>query len=289
MIDTSNTRYTYKPWAPGVWAFGGWQGFLRSQGLNEMDDFIALRGEVVDRNRKSLVHKISLGSPAETFYLKKHRGYMKRSWKRFFRSRIMVERELSNLMHYARAGFDALEPVAWGRRPRKKGGESFFLLANLAGFKSLQAWLSDETFAADRMRRKALGEAVTRMLKGMHEAGLAHVDLFSWHIFLKYQDDTFHAVPIDLERSAVKALWPWSSKKMMRKQANDLAALHLTVPWPQVGFGERMRFFLNYRGHRTLSREDRRLLRKVLAIAQHRGRKNKFEPFGVADRLNPGS
>lgn len=289
MIDTSDTRYKFESWAPGVWTLGGWQEFLRSQRLNDLDDFIKLRGEVVDRNRRSRVHRISLGSPARTFYLKLHRDYMKRSWRRFFKPMAMVEQELANLMNYARAGFDDLEPVAWGWRRPQKGGESFLLLAELEGYRSLQEWLSDRDLTADPARRRTLREAVTRMLTRIHQAGLAHVDLFSWHIFLKPQGDAFLALPIDLERSRIKGAWPWSSRKIMKKQANDLAVLHLTVPWPQVGFSERMRFFLNYRGHQALSRDDKRLLRKVLAIARHRGRQKKFKPFGVAERLSPVS
>ncbi|MCP4668007.1 MAG: hypothetical protein GY849_16785 [Deltaproteobacteria bacterium] len=289
MIDTTDTRYAFKSWAPGVWAFGGWEAFLRSLDLNCLDDFIQLRGQVVDRNRKSRVHRISLGSPARTCYLKLHRGYVKRSWRSLFRPRILVERELANLMHYARAGFDALEPVAWGRRLRKRGGESFLLVAELEGYRSLQEWLSNRGLASDSSGRRSLRESVARMLARMHQAGLAHIDLFSWHIFLKPQGDAFLALPIDLERSRIKGPWPWSSRRILEKQAHDLAVLHLTVPWPQVGYRERMRFFLHYRGHQALSRNDKRLLRKVLAIARHRGRQKKFKPFGVAERLSPVS
>ncbi len=288
MIDTSNTRYEFELWDSGLWTLRGWQDFLRSLDLNCLDDFIKLRGEVVDRNRKSRVYRISLGSPARTFYLKLHRGYVKRSWRRLFRPRAMVEQELANLMNYARAGFDALEPVAWGRRLSKGEGVSFLLLAELDGYRSLQEWLSEGETASTTLVRRSLGEAVARMLASIHKAGLAHVDLFSWHIFLKHQGDEFLALPIDLERSRIKGFWPWSSRRILEKQANDLAVLNLTVPWPQVGSSERMRFFLDYRGHHSLNRNDKRLLRKVFAIARRRGRQKKFKPFGVADRLSLG-
>ena len=286
MIDTSDTRYEFESWAPGVWTLGGWRDYLLSVHLNDLDDFIKLRGEVVDRNRRSRVHRISLGSPPRTFYLKLHRGYVKRSWKHFFKPRAMVEQELANLMNYARAGLDALEPVAWGCRSRKRGGDSFLLLSELEGYRSLQDWLSDRQVMAHPVRRRSLRQAVARMLRGIHEAGLAHVDLFSWHIFLKPEGDEFLALPIDLERSRIRGPWPWSSRRILEKQANDLAVLHLTVPLPQVGSGERMRFFLDYRNHQRLSWDDKKLLQRILTIARHRGRRGKFKPFGVADRLS---
>jgi hypothetical protein len=189
-------------------------------------------------------------------------------------------------MHYARAGFDALEPVAWGWRRPRKGGEGFLLLAELEGYRSLQEWLSEKDIAADPVRRRTLWKAVIPMVQRMHQAGLVHMDLYAWHIFLKPLGEEFLALPIDLERSIITGSWPWSSRKIKKKQANDLAALHLTVPWPLVGSVERMRFFLNYRGHQALSRNDKRFLRKILAIARHRGRQKKFKPFGVADRLS---
>ena len=282
MIDTSGTRYKFESRAPGVWTLGGWQEFFRSLGLSNLEDFVKLRGEVVDRNRKSRVHRISLGSPAKTFYLKLHHDYVKRSCRSFFRPMAMVEQELANLMHYARAGFDALEPVAWGWRRAEKSGDSFLLLAELKGYKSLQEWLSDRGLAADPARLRTLIETVALMVKRIHEAGIVHMDLYSWHIFLKPEGDEFLALPIDLERSIIIGSWPWSSRRIMIKQANDLAALHITIPWPQVGFSERMRFFLNYRGHEALSRDDKRFLKKVLARARRRGRQKKFKPFGVA-------
>jgi hypothetical protein len=289
MIDTSGTRYEFARWSPGVWALRPWQEFLDAVPLRQMDDFMRLRGEIVDRNRRSQVHRIQLGSPEKVFYLKVHKDYVRHSWKGLFKAVPMVAQELTRLMDYARAGLDALEPVAWGWRPRGMGGDSFLLTAELKGFRSLDSWLSDASVGEDRVKRRAIGKAVAGMLDRMHRSGLAHVDLFAWHVFLKPMGSTFQAQAIDLERSRIRSPWPGSSHRILKKQANDLAMLHLTVPWPQVSHSERMRFFLDYRGHNRLTLADKRFIRASMKVAKHRGRRSKFKRFGVAQQLRGGS
>ena len=285
MIDTSGTCYEFKPWATGVWALAGRHELLKSLGLREFDDFFLLRGEVVDRNRRSQVHKLQLGSPPVTFYLKLHKGYVIRSWKSCFRAASVVQRELENMMHYARAGLGALEPVAWGWRPCRGGGDSFVLINELEDYRPLEDWISDQTVLVDADKLHSIFEAVARMLVCIHGAGLAHLDLFSWHVFLKEEGDKFLVQPIDFERSMIKGNWPWSSWQIRKKQASDLAALHLTIPWPQISFSKRMRFFMSYCGHRRLSRSDKFFLRRVLKMARHRGRMKKFRSYRVGEML----
>ena len=284
-INTSGTRYHFKPWSEGVWVLGGGENLLKSFGLKSFHDFFEVKGDIVDVNPRSRVIKALLGPKKKIFYLKLHKDYVKSSLKTFFRPIPMVMKELTNLMHYARLGYDHLEPVAWGWRPRKGGGDSFLLVSNLAGFKPLSEMLSERALLSDPIERREIRKTVAEMLSRMHGAGLAHVDLFSWHIFLKRAGKGFIAQPIDLERTRVRTLWPWSFLRFRRKEASDLAALHLTVPFPDVGYGERLNFFLQYRGHRRLDRKDGALLKRVIKESRRRGIKNKFKPYGIAGRL----
>ena len=287
MIDTSGTRYRVEDWAPDTWVFNGWQNFLRSVGLTDFDHFLALSGEQMGgRDRKSVVFRLELGDPIRVFYVKSHKNYVTKSLKTWFRTIPQVRMELDNLMCYARAGLDVLEPVAWGWRPDENGGDSFLLIEELYGYKSLKEWL-EESGSADRTQRRLLAKAVNRMLLKIHQNGLAHVDLFSWHVFVKKEGDEFIAHPIDLERTKKRGVWPRSDWYLRRKQAHDLAVLHLTVPWPLVNYSERMRFFLDYRQHRRLTREDKKLLQFVLTIARKRGGHGKFWEYGIANKLNP--
>jgi hypothetical protein len=284
-IDTSGTRYNFKPLAEGVWVLRGNENLLASDGLKSFNDFFALEGELVDVNPLSRVKRIRLGSNKEVFYLKLHINYVKSSLKTFFRPIPMVMRELENLMHYARLGFDHIEPVAWGWNPRKGGGDSFLLISDLRGFRPLSDWLSERALLSDPLKRRDIRRALAKMLLDMHKAGIAHVDLFSWHVFLKQSDTGFITQPIDLERTRIRNLWPWSPFRHRRKKASDLAALHLTIPFPKVGYGERLDFFLQYRGHKRLTKMDRALLKLVVKESKRRGVKNKFKPYGVADKL----
>lgn len=285
MIDTSGTRYELEEGGDGLWFFKDWGDFLKSAGLTEFDQFVHLSGLEVDRNRRSLVYRLKLGEENHVFYLKLHKNYVKKSLTTLYKKVPLTQIELTNMMHYARAGLDELEPVAWGWRSGAEGDVSFLLIKELEGYQSLQDFLNGPD-GSSRQQRRAVARAVEAMLAKMHRCGLAHIDLFSWHVFVKkIEDGHFLAHPIDLERTKVKGGWPWSQWLIRRKQANDLAVLHLTVPWPQISFAERMSFYHAYCKSLGLSDKDRSFVRLILATARHRGRKRKFKPFGVAARL----
>ena len=285
MLNTSNTRYEYRSYAPFVWVLDDWQDFISSENLKDLDDFISLQGEIMDQNRRSQVHNLKLGPLQQTFYLKTHKDYVKRSWKILFRASPILIKELKNLMHYARAGFDVLEPIAWGWRPHKRGGDDFMLIAELEGYKSLQDWVSVQNNANDHLKIRTMTKSVSRMVHCIHESNLAYVDLFSWHVFLKPKGNDFETHPIDFEQTKIKDHLPGSSWRIRRKQALDLAALHLTVPWPQISLSERIRFFLYYRGHNRLTNEDKKFLRTVLKLASSSSKHGKFKPYGIADKF----
>ncbi|MCK5612747.1 hypothetical protein KAR91_63325, partial [Candidatus Pacearchaeota archaeon] len=57
MVDTSGTRYKIDCKSGGVCVFRGWEDFVESVGLKEFDDFLYLNGQVVDRNKRSVVYQ----------------------------------------------------------------------------------------------------------------------------------------------------------------------------------------------------------------------------------------
>jgi hypothetical protein len=284
-IDTSGTRYHFKTWAEGVWVLEGSENLLASEGLKSFHDFFKIKGDLVDVNPQSRVRKIRLGRDNDVFFLKLHSNYVKSSLKTFFRPTPMVMKELMNLMHYAKLGFDRLEPVAWGWRPQRGGGDSFLLVSELKDFRPLSDWVSERALLSNPLERRDIRKTVASMLSSMHRGGIAHVDLFSWHVFLKKSETGFLVQPIDLERTRIRGIWPWSPFRHRLKMASDLASLHLTVPYPEIGFGERLDFFMRYRGRKHLTKTDRSLLKHVIKESKRRGVKNKFKPYGVADKL----
>ncbi|MEA1867365.1 MAG: lipopolysaccharide kinase InaA family protein, partial [Thermodesulfobacteriota bacterium] len=204
MIDTTATRYGFKSFAKNVHVLDGWQEFLQARSLNSFENFIALTGEVVDQNSRSVVHRIELGDPPRTFYLKCHKNYMKRRICTFFRPEPIIYTELENMMHYARAGFDALDPVAWGWQKDKGDVNSFLLIAELTGFISLQTCFDDNLIMGSAEKRRAISSALSSGLAAIHDAGLAHVDFFTWHVFIRPSLNGYKLQPIDLERSRKK-------------------------------------------------------------------------------------
>ncbi len=281
-LDTRDTPYSFVPLSRYVVALESRKDFLSCLGLKNLEDFTRLTGEVVDRNRRSVVHKLYLGDPPETFYLKLHKNYAKRSWRNLFILEPMILKELRNMMDYARAGFDALEPVAWGWRPAKGGGESFLMVTELQGYRSLQTCLEDPALMKDPKKVKGIVSALAHMLSTMHKAGLAHIDLFSWHVFVKFKGEEVDIQPIDLERTKRRGNMPWAEWTFERRKIDDLTALNLTTPSPLVPNTLRMRFYLTYRGHSHLDAADKKLVYKIMARCRYRGRKAKFDAYGVS-------
>ena len=85
MIESSGTRYTLTPWSEDVWVFDNWQHFLEKNSLVRFENFFKLTGDVVDINRRSVVHKITIGDTNKVFYLKIHEHYIKKISKLFLR------------------------------------------------------------------------------------------------------------------------------------------------------------------------------------------------------------
>jgi hypothetical protein len=286
MMDCHGPRHQLLDQGKGLWIGKKFLPLFQEAGLTTFDDFCRLTGQEMDRNRRSVVYRLELGPDKEIFYLKLHTNYYKRGLLTLFRKIPYAHLELSNMMEYSRAGLDELEPAAWGWQPgRPEGDVSFLLIKELSGYRSLQEWLKDPACATASQRRP-LFQAVARMMATMHDHGLAHIDLFAWHVFAKKEGEQWTAHPIDLERSKRRGSWPWSNLLTRHRQANDLAVLLLTTPWPQVSWAERLRCFHDYCLFRQFPQGGARpFLRSVLAIARHRGRKGKFQRYGVAQQL----
>ncbi len=284
MIDCTGTKFELVDQGNGLWTFEDWQNFLKEAGLLKFEDFCNLKGKVVDKNRRSLVYRLELGPLREIFYLKIHTNYYKQGLKTLLAKIPYTQIELNNMMRYARVGLSALEPVAWGWRPEtQEGAVSFLLIKELTGYKSLQEWYKDPACSTPSQRRP-LAQAVAKMVATMHGHGLAHIDLFSWHIFVKKDGDQWFAQAIDLERTRHQGCWPWSRLACRFDQAHDLAALHLTTPWPQISFGERMHFFKDYCSSLGIPPK-RAFLRVILLIARHLCRKKRFRPYGLVNKF----
>ena len=249
---------------------------LQRNGLVTFDDFMRCHGEVVDANSRSQVKYVTFEDHPGA-YLKTHRNNFRRV--NLFSKVPLIKIELENISRLAMAGFTNLEPIAFGWHEKC----SFLMLKELVGFISLDKWLMLPS-SSRRETRMRLSKALASMLSSMHEAGICHRDLFSWHVFIK-DDGMLNIQPIDLERMKTKNAFPLSSWHFNRNKLRDIAALNLTMPWPQVTSAERLRFFLAYLDSPYLTDEHRKMLKQIIAIAKRMAGRRKFRSYGVASRL----
>lgn len=286
-IDSKNTPFTFQQLSQNCGVLTEYKAFFNELGLITVDDFFSLRGQIVDKNRRSEVHKIILGNPPKTFYLKLHHNFVKRPKRNPLRKEPMILRELRNMMHYARAGFCELKPAAWGWKKTKKGGRSFLITPELRNYYSLHELLNDpKKNEKNRYKLKDMIWATAMMLRKMHDAGITHIDLFSWHIYLKFEDGNISIQPLDLERTRLCGHTPIIAKKIFKRHIiDDLAALNLTVNWPEITIKDRMTFLKIYLNESSTDRIPRKLIHDIIKRSKHRGIKPKFQQFNVIKEL----
>jgi hypothetical protein len=282
-LNTSGTRYSLAEFGEDSWVFGDWAKFLKKQQLCDLSSFLDLSGDVVDRNRRSVVYRLKLGAEKRVFYLKLHTDFFRQNLRTLYRKVPVLYTELTNLMHYGRAGIDTLEPVAWGHRSTPSGGVGFILLEELEGFCSLQEWLHTVRSYGEL---KEMTQSCAAMVCKIHEYGLAHIDLFSWHIFVKGGASGYEVVPIDLERTKIRGRFPFAHAVLWFNQLHDLAVLNLTTPWPQVSDSLRLRFYMAWLHTEKLTFMQKMQAKLIVSLARYFGRKRKkFKAYGLAARF----
>ncbi len=284
-IDTNNTPLTFRALSHDVGAHEKFYNFFKKQGLTTVNDFFALSGQIVDRNRRSEVHKITLGVPPKTFFLKLHHNFLKRRKFNPFIKEPMILRELKNMALYLKAGISVPLPAAWGVKLDGKEVLSFLITPELENFQSLKVIVESEAFLQNRNIREQVSKSIASTLAKMHKAGLAHIDLFSWHIFVKIGAGKVKVAIIDLERTKQQSKLPFLASNFYKRTMDDLAALNLTVPWPQVSNSMRLRFFNTYISEGGFEQIKYKLIWYILKRSCHRGKKSKFAYYKVAQRL----
>jgi len=253
---------------------------LRAAGLCSFQTFMhAERGEVAKnlrRDRTTL--RINLRNPpgeANSFYLKRH---LSPPWKeyvkpllRFRRPIVGARNEWHAIQEFHRAGIPTMVPVAFG----ECGTESFLLTEAIDGCAKLSEWMQrqfgDDCSAAQKAddgETAAVVDAVARLARRMHSAGLHHQDFYLTHLLLPTDDADGSIYVIDLGRARrVRRL---SSHWIVK----DLAQLNYSARlFPQWA---RRRFLETYLD-RCVQPSDRRLIRRIerktARIARH-GRKH---------------
>ncbi len=171
-------------------------------------------------------------------------------------------RELTNL------GIGAPQVVAFGsRRNGFREVSSLLLTAELNG-ESLEKWLPRRAASLDRNMKRNLSQILAALVAKLHNAGLVHRDLYMSHIFIatKGENDLDLSL-IDLQR-VVRHRW-----RRWRWIVKDLAALNYSTPSSAATNADRVRWLKLYLNKRSVSANQRDLVRAVVRktgrIARH--------------------
>lgn len=173
-----------------------------------------------------------------------------------------ARRELRNIMHFAEAELATITVAAVGEAGA--GGGSLIMSEELAGYLSLHHYLESSRSAAMRvgqpLPKRELIRALANYSRRLHEAGMDHRDMYLSHFFVRPEAPAESLKLLDLQRVR-KHHRVWR-----HGQIKDLAALNYSA-W-QVGIPrtDRLRFFMEYVGVRSVkqfSTSQRRLLEVV--------------------------
>jgi len=258
------------------------ESLLRQLGLATLEQVRQFQGapdELVKnhRGRRDIFRLRATGADGleRVLYLKRNlKPYRKDGRASLFRRGqvwSLSRQEWENSIRIEAAGLHVAALVAYG----EKCGwftESFsYLITEAAtGRQTVEEFLHE---CREPALRRRVFDALARVIRKFHEAGLASPDLFTRHIFV----DPAAAEPafcfIDMARlDQGPTLSP-------AQRARDLAALNATAPMRDVSTRERVRFLQVYTAAR---RVDRGLVRRITQRVQHLLKRRKFRNFGGA-------
>lgn len=251
----------------------GWEPLLRAHGLDNLEAvYRCEQGEVIKRTGSVEIRSLRLGSSPDgrTVFIKKYwAASLSQLWSGMFRGalfgRSKARREYENLNRLRGWGLDAPAAVAFGEE-RRAGWflRSFLISESVADPLPLHVFIRDQLQATEagkpRALRKELIEQLAAFTCRLHEHAFVHHDYF-WRNILLSGGDLKRFFLIDAHKG--RRWFPWEER---RARAKDLATLD--APAPQFfRRTERLRFFLLYRGRRSLGLEDKALLRLTLRLA----------------------
>lgn len=269
-----------------LWIAPAARSMLAAAGMTNFESFMQTpSGECLralpDRENWKLRLTGPDGSP-RIAYLKKHHevGFFAkvcaRLWSSGRPSPARVEAENAALL--SASGVPTFDVLAYGERfDARRGAESFFLTAELAGYLPLDDFLKQRfpgrTAAGKRdAALTRLLENVTDLAARFHKLGGNHRDFYCCHFFIRGRGGEFQVHLIDLQRVQFRTRW------RRRWIVKDLAQLAYSAPKSQVTRGMRMRFFKRYLGVERLDGASRRLLRAVLRKQRSLERKHGAHP-----------
>ena len=223
------------------------------------------------------------------YFLKRHQGVgwgeMFKNWMVGKRPVLGAENECRACLHLAEQGVKAPKVAAFAMQrgsPAKRA--SFVLCEELAGFDSLETitngWAKEPPSCKAKRR---LAQAVAHFVRRLHQAGVAHRDLYICHLLLHRQQwaqGIAELAVLDLHRARLEAPVPACWRK------RDLAALLFSTLELDLPRSCRLRFLRTYtgRGLREEWQAHGRFWRSVERRAQALQRKARRKQTGAPAR-----
>ena len=248
-----------------VWSFNPeYRGGEAEHKFSSLDAVFALDGEVVAKDPISRVLRVS--ADGKRYYVKRYFRDGKNRVRRWFGLRGLiapqrVHREWKNLLLFRRLGIPAATLVAYGLERRYGRFVRGALITEEVCDTSDMGRMANEHDL--RLKDPAwvtqITHQVARATRLLHDAGFAHNDL-KWRNLLVTAGDAPVVHLIDCPSGSF-----WWGPFLRYRIVKDLACLDKVAKY-QLSRTQRLRFYLDYAGHRRLDAQDKRRIRHVLAF-----------------------
>jgi tRNA A-37 threonylcarbamoyl transferase component Bud32 len=248
-----------------------YRAFLHQHGLVTAEDFLRLSGVIYGGHPDRHIARVTIGDGDRTlvgFLKKEHRVPWRDRLANFWAGFGFVSKSVREMKVLNAAGPYGPDVVAAG----EVGRRAFLLLGEIAAAVELRFCLR----AAHRERRRELAMSLGKVLARLHDAGLAHGDLFAKHILVKEApkgEFTF----VDWQRGRIQSRVSW------RQRARDLAAIDASLADELATPVERLRLFQAYWHEAWATRQSQRhVLRLVREYSRKLQRKRKIREMRQA-------
>jgi hypothetical protein len=188
-------------------------------------------------------------------FLKRQENHITRTLLRPF-GILTFAREMNNILLFKRSAIPALEPIYFAVRRINGNLRSILCTEALDGYEPLDTLVNrwaNEGFP-DKKSRTELMNAITVVMRQMHQCRIQHNSLYPQHIFVRRTDEGINVRLIDLEKARVCLHKRFATVR-------DLYTLNRrSQRWSR---SDRLRFFLSYLELEHLTPDARKLWKKI--------------------------
>ncbi len=187
-------------------------------------------------------------------FIKRQENHVYRSIQHFFKNRPTFEREYQNILLLNQLGIPTYKLVYFGNLSTRQGFQTILITKSLIGYQALDDKTLD-FIHLPRVEKQQISIALAKVLRQMHDHHIEHNCMYQKHIFIKKSQNSWDICLIDLEKAKKR----WQRKKVVTR---DLNTLYRTSQ--HISRSMMLRFYLDYANKRTLSAEDKVLIKSII-------------------------